>query len=136
MFTLKSILTTIVVISGIFIQQATIAYPKASKESELNYLKSVIGTLYGQPSADLDSYLEEQYDSQTDSVQKMLGKGYELCDLIEMANEEGISGLSLMEQEVAELPEGVATKQGVSLEKEQMLMVYENTKNHLCPELN
>jgi hypothetical protein len=136
MFTLKSILTTTIVVSGIFIQQATIAYPQASRESELNYIKSVIGILYGQASADLDYYLEEQYNSQTDSVQKMLVKGYEFCDLIEVANQEGISGLTLMEQEMSAFSEETLTKHEVSLEKEQMLMIYENTKNNLCPELN
>jgi hypothetical protein len=37
MFTLKSILTPGIVIGSVLIQQAAIAYPQASRESELNY---------------------------------------------------------------------------------------------------
>ena len=135
MFSFKPILTTSILVSSVLIQQSAIAYPRASQRAEFNYLKSVLEIIYDRSSPELDNYLEEQYLSKSDSTENMLDKGYEMCNFVDLANKQGVSGKDLIAEEINNMTDLSLQRRGIQLEKEQARMLYENTMNHLCPEL-
>ena len=123
MFSLKPILTTSILVSSVLIQQSAIAYPRASQRAEFNYLKSVLKIVYDRASPELDSYLEEQYLSKSDSTENMLNKGYEMCNFVDLANKQGFSGKDLIAEEINKMTDLSLQRRGIQLEKEQARML-------------
>ena len=139
MFTLKSIVTSAIVIGSVLIPQATMAYPKAPRTLELQFIETSFENFYGEVTPDVAQYLEEQYSIKSPSTELMLTGGYTICDGIKMANNEGISSQTLIDQEInniAQISNNILEQQGQSLTEDQIVMIYNTAKDYLCPELN
>ena len=91
MLNLKSIVTTGIVLSSVLIHQSAMAYPRTSKGSEMKYLKSMLRLYFGQSNANYDRYVEKEYRNKTDDSRDALAAGYEICDNIQAANQQGFS---------------------------------------------
>lgn len=139
MFTLKPIVTATILISSVLIQQSATAYPKTSQTLELDYLQATMQTIYGNITPEMANFIEEKYNLQDPSTEEMLSGGYEVCDAIELANAQGISSQTLLEQEmtnISQVANSLSEEEGISITNEQIIMVYKTAQNYLCPELN
>lgn len=139
MFILKSIVTSAVVIGSVLVQQASMAYPKAPRTLELQFLSASFANFYGAVTPDLAQYLEEQYDLKSPSTELMLSGGYTICDGIKMANNEGISSQTLIQQEItniSQMSNSLLKQQRVQLSEEQIVTIYNTAKDYLCPTLD
>jgi hypothetical protein len=135
MFNFKSIATTTIVLSSFLVQQSVTAYPKASEKSEISYLKSMLISNFGQsaPVSNINRYVEENHRNK--SNQDALIVGYSVCDDIRTANKKGISGNTLLTQEISNLNSATLPTTEKVLTKEQLIDFYNNAKNNLCPNL-
>ena len=139
MFILKSIVTSAVVIGSVLMQQATMAYPKAPRSLELQFLSASFSNFYGAVTPDLAQYLEEQYSIKSPSTELMLSGGYTICDGIEMANNEGISSQILIEREItniSQMSNSLLKQQEIQLSEAQIVTIYKTAKDYLCPTLD
>ena len=139
MFILKSIVTSAVVVGSMLVQQATMAYPKAPRTLELQFLSASVTNFYGAVTPDLARYIEEQYDLKSPSTELMLSGGYTICDGIKMANNEGISSQTLIEREIANISQmsnSLLQQQRMQLSEDQIVIIYNTAKDYLCPTLN
>lgn len=139
MFIFKSIVTSAVIIGSVLVQQATMAYPKAPRTLELQYLLASFENFYGAVTPDIAQYLEEQYSIKSPSTELMLSGGYIVCDGIKMANNEGISSQSLIQQEISNISQmsnSLLKQQGVQLTEDQIVAIYNTAKDYLCPTLD
>lgn len=130
MFNFKIIGTTTIILSSFLIQQSASAYPRASEESEISFLKSISTGYFTQsvPLSYIERYVEENYRNKSDHFQRSLISGYNLCDTISKTNQLGMSGQeALLKSMIAEPKNGEILLTRIK--------AYNNVKNNLCPEL-
>lgn len=135
---LKSALTSVVLITGVLVQQYAIAYPKSHRSTEIDFLKASFENLHGTMTPEIANYLESQYDANDHAIHLMLSGGYSVCDGIQQANDNGLDSQTLIEQEMSTIhstANAVVQVQGVSVTEEQITMIYNTAHSHLCPEL-
>ncbi|MEM8677032.1 MAG: hypothetical protein AAGF83_24740 [Cyanobacteria bacterium P01_G01_bin.67] len=121
--------------SCILIQQSARAYPRASRQSELNYLKSVL-RLYFEPNTKFDRYVEREYYNRTKKTTDMLAIGYDMCSDIKAANRRGVRGQTLLAQEIDKIDGQTISTSGITVTKKKLTKLYKSTTKYLCPELN
>ncbi len=135
---LKSALTTALVIGSVLVQNSTMAYPKAPRDLELNFLKAYVKNFYGTVTPEVASYLEEQYNLKSPSIELMLSGGYIICDSIQQANYQGLDSQAFIEQQISSISttaNQILEPQGTSLTEEQIITIYNTANSYLCPEL-
>ncbi len=135
MFKSKPMIFAIFILGSILFQQPIKAYPRASQESELNFLKSILQAYYSQSIPELDLYIEEQYKNRSHLLQNALTAGYEMCNDIQLSNDKGISGQTLLEKEISKHTGRTLQATGTTVTEEHMVTMYENVTYYLCPEV-
>ena len=138
MFTLQTIVTTTILIGSVLIQQSAIGYPKAAKKLEINYLKASLENIYGTITPKMVNYLEQLHNNQDPSTEMMLSGGYQICDGIKIANNQGLSSKALIEREIdniSHITNSMLQQKGMSLTEDQIITAYNTANNYLCPEL-
>ncbi len=138
MFNLKFLATATIILGGTLTQQAAIAYPKASQEIEINYLKTSMQNLYGNISQESTNLLVQMYKRNDPSTEMMLSGGYQVCDGIKMANAQGLDTKTLIKREIdniSRVTNNLLAEQNLSFSQDQIATSIRTAKNYLCPEL-
>ncbi len=138
MLNLKSVFTTFAVISSILIPQSIMAYPKADRDVEIDFLKANFENLHGIMNAEIANYIESKYDENDYNIDRMLAGGYSVCDGMKQASYQGIDKQTLIDEGISMLFSGnnnALQVQGVSLTKKQIIETYNIAHSHLCPEI-
>ena len=137
MFSFKSF-SAIAIFCSVLFPGLVMAYPKASRQVELDYILASFENFYGEVTPEIAERLATEYDNQSANTDIILSGGYQICDGIQLANQQGISSQTLIEQEIAQLDfsNGAIERNGISLTKPQIVGIYNTAKDKLCPELN
>ena len=135
MFKTKSLATAAILLGSVLFSISANAYPRATKRAELGYIKSVMESIYGMSSAELDDYIEQEYANNAESIQIMLTEGYRICDVVKEANDSGVSLEEIVAEAVSATGGKGIERRGVTVDSNQMAEIFETTVDNLCPKL-
>ncbi len=134
---LKQIISSSIILLGIFYAEATLAITPAPRKLELEYLQAAITYMHGEPTSQQLVKLEQLYDQDHQQIKSLLSSGYLMCELFGFLAESGFERKKVLDESIEEmtaLANSLSRDNDQPIEKEQLRAVQTMVTTYLCPE--